>query len=176
MEKGALGTNQTDAGLLFTGGKAAQSIQGPWDVSNITAAGANVDDFDMFVPPGEHGPARIGGFAQGYMVGSPVKGAAFDALGEFFNWFIAPEQSRKHCYDGGTATIDGVPSSNALAVKALSITQHNKVYLIQDEALGTSLANSYFALQQGVLAGSTSPKAAAAKMQDAIGKHLKAHA
>lgn len=172
VEKGALGTNPNDAGLLFTSGKAAQSIQGPWEQTNLTAG--TESEYDMFVPPGEHGPAsRIGGFAQGYMIGAHVKGSALDALGEFFNWFVQAKQSQKYFYDGGTATIDGVPHNNALGMKALHITETTGVYLIQDEALGTSLANSYFAIQQGVLAGSVAPKAAAVKMADAIGKHKK---
>lgn len=169
VEKGALGTNPNDTQLLFTSGKAAQSIQGPWYVSNLNP-GTDAD-YDIFVPPSEHGPAsRIGGFAQGYLVSSHVKGAKFDSLGAFFDWFIQPKQSRKYFYDGGTATVDGVPTNSALAVKALHISETTGGYLIQDEALGQSLINSYYTVQDGVLAGSMSPKTAAIKMANFVHK------
>jgi raffinose/stachyose/melibiose transport system substrate-binding protein len=172
IEKGALGSNPDDTGLLFTSGKAAQSIQGNWEVSSLTPA--QYKDYDMFVPPKQDGgPARLGGFAQGYAVSSHVTGDALDALGAFFNWFIQPAQAHKYLYDGYTATRDGIPAGNELALKAEAITAQNKVYLIMDEALGTELANGYFVQQQGVLAGSVTPAAAAAKMQAAVGQYMK---
>jgi len=172
VEKGALGSNPTDTGLLFTAGKAAQSVQGNWEVGNLTPA--QYKDFDMFVPPKQSGgPARLAGFAQGYAISSHVTGEALDALGAFFNWFIQPAQANKYFYDGQTATLNGVPAGNELALKAEAITARSGVYLVMDEALGTELADDYFVQQQGVLAGSTTPAAAAVKMQDAIGKQTK---
>jgi raffinose/stachyose/melibiose transport system substrate-binding protein len=165
VEKGALGTNPSDTQLLFTGAKAAQSIQGPW-YSGLLLPGTS-QDFDMFVPPAEHGPAtRLGGFAQGWMVGSHVTGSKLDALGEFFNWFIQPQSQRKY-YDvySQTATIGGVPTNlGPLPAKSLEISEKYGAYLIMDEALGSSVIDKYFIVQDGILNGSMTPKQAALKM------------
>jgi raffinose/stachyose/melibiose transport system substrate-binding protein len=174
LEKGYAGVNPNDANVLFTGGKGAQSFQGPWEVANLQAASANLDDFSMFVPPIDTtAKPRLGGFAQGYQIGSHVKGAALDALGGFFNWVVQPANSRKYFYDGGTATVGGVPTGQPLATLAAQIQSTHDAYLIQDEALGTALANSYFSIQSNVCNGSTSPKAAATAMQAAVAKRGK---
>lgn len=172
LEPGALGSNPNDTQLLFTSGKAAQSIQGAWYVGNLTPS--QYADYDQFVPPKQSGgPARIAGFAEGFAVGAHVTGDALEALGAFFNWFIQPAQSLKYFWGGQTATIGGVPPTNALAIKSAHITQTAGVYLVMDEALGSELADSYYTLQQGVLAGSMTPATAAAKMQDFVGKQMK---
>lgn len=163
VEKGALGTNPNDTQLLFTGAKAGQSIQGGW-YSGLLLSGTS-QDFDMFVPPIENGPGRLAGLSGGFMVGSHVTGSKLDALGEFFNWFLQPEQSRKWYYGSGTATIGGVPTNlGPLPIKALDITENSKTYLIMDEALGVSLIDKYYIVQDGILNGSMTPKEAAVKM------------
>lgn len=167
VEKGALGTNPNDTQVLFTGAKAAQSIQGPWYYGNLISGTAQ--DFDMFVPPKENGPARLGGFANGYMIGSHVKGSKLDALGEFFNWFVQPATCRKYFYDSGTATINGVPTNlGSLPLKSADITAHNELYLVMDEALGQSIIDKYYTVQDGILNGSMTPKEAALKMSQFV--------
>jgi ABC-type glycerol-3-phosphate transport system substrate-binding protein len=176
LEKGWLGTNPTDSADLFAAGKAAQNLEGPWMALQIKATGANLDDFDLFAAPGDKGPARLAGFAQQYMIGKQVSGARLDALGEYWNWFVQPAQSKKYFYDGSTATNGGLPTGNSqvdkLGQKSWDVQKYGG-YLIQDEALGTALANVYFSLQQGVGGGTVTPKDAAQHMQAAINKQMK---
>jgi len=177
FEKGFLGTNPNDSGTLFSAGKAAQSFQGGWEAGSLESAGSPLDDFDVFVPPGEHGPARLAGFAVQYLVGKQVTGEKLDQLGAFFNWFIQPAQQKKYFYDSGTATVDGVPpattTAGKLAHKAAAITAAYGGYVIQDEALGTELVDYFYTLQYGVLNGSMTPKEAAAKMAAQVEKDHK---
>ncbi len=176
LEKGWLGTNPTDAQNIFSAGKAAQNLEGPWMTLTLQSNGANLADFDLFAAPGDRGPARLAGFAQQYMIGKQVTGARLDALGEFWNWFIQPAQSKKYFYDGSTATNGGLPTGNSVAdqlgQKSWDVQKYGG-YIIQDEALGTALANTYFSLQQGVGAGTVTPKEAAQRMQAAINKQAK---
>jgi raffinose/stachyose/melibiose transport system substrate-binding protein len=175
LEKGFAGVDPDDATTLFTASKAAQSLQGPWEVSVLQQNKADLDDFSIFVPPIQSGgKPRLAGFAQGFQVGSHLKGESLDALGGFFNWMIQPANTRKYFWNGGTATVDGVPAGVPLATLAAHIQSTHDAYLIQDEALGTSLANSYFSIQSNVCNGSTSPKAAASAMQAAVAKRSKA--
>jgi raffinose/stachyose/melibiose transport system substrate-binding protein len=173
LEKDYVGTDPTAAGLLFTSGRAAQSVQGPWEVGTLQTAGSNLDDFDMFIPVGQTGPIRMAGFARQYQIGSQVSGARLDALGDFFNWFVQPSVSRKYFYDSGTASINGWPTSVPLANKSMQLTLSHKLYLVQDQALGFQVADVFFAQQSSVLSGSTTPKAAAKAIQAAIAKSQK---
>jgi raffinose/stachyose/melibiose transport system substrate-binding protein len=172
LEKGYAGVNPDDANIIFTSAKGAQSFQGPWEVNNLISAKANLDDYSIFVPPIQDGSKpRLAGFANGYQIGSHVRGEALDALGAFFNWVVQPANSRTYFYDGSSATVDGVPTAQPLAVLAAEIQNTHEAYLIQDEALGTGLANSYFSIQSNVCNGSMSPAAAASAMQAAVQKH-----
>lgn len=171
LEKGWLGTDPTDSQDLFNAGKVAQQMQGNWEVSTLTSGGSDLSKYDLFAPPGANGPARLSGFAEQFMVTKQVTGPKLDALGAFFNWFIQPAVTQKYLYNGETATINGVPKGTSpaavLAQKAASMAKYGG-YLIQDEALGTALASSYFSLQASVGAGSMTPKEAAVKMAAAV--------
>jgi len=174
LEKGFLGTSPDDSTLLFTGGKAAQQLQGGWIVAQIKGAGSNPADYDFFVPPGDKGPARMAGFAQQYMVSKKLSGPKLDALGRFFNQFVSIPIQQKYLVDGSTATIGGVPTSGEpLLAKYLNTTIKSKLYTIQDQALSPKLANAYFALQSDVCKGAITPKQAAAKMDAAVKKYKK---
>ena len=168
VEKGWLGSNPNETVALFTAGKCAQQIQGPWGTLNITSAGANLADFDVFAPPGSAGPARLAGFGQQYLISTHVTGARLDALGDFWNWFIQPAQSQKYFYGGSTATNNGLPmgasEADVLAHKIFSFGKYGG-YLIQDEALGTELVDNYFTLQTAVGGDKMTPQDAAAQMQ-----------
>jgi len=168
LERGWLGTNPNDSSDLFVAGKVAQQFQGNWEVQTLTSGGADLAKYDLFVPPGDHGPARLAGFAEQYMVTKHVTGSRLKALGEFFNWWIRPENSQKYFYNGETATIGGLPKGTSrldvLARKAAAMSNYGS-YLIQDEALGTALANQYFTLQAAVGGGKLAPRDAAKQMQ-----------
>lgn len=173
LEKGFLGTNPNDSGLLFTGGKCAQQLQGGWVVAQILAAGGNADDYGFFVPPGEKGPGRMAGFAQQYMVSSKLSGPKLAALGEFFNAFVSKPIQQKYLINGSTATLGvGAPGSPLLA-SYLQTTLNSQLYTIQDQALSTQLANAYFVLQAAVCSGSMTPQTAAKNMAAAVKRYGK---
>jgi raffinose/stachyose/melibiose transport system substrate-binding protein len=171
LEKGWLGTNPNDSSDLFVAGKVAQQLQGNWEPTTLSSGGADLSKYDLFPPPGDHGPARLGGFAEQYMVTKQVSGARLSALGEFFNWWIQPAQSQKYFYNSETATLGGLPTgrsvADVLARKAASMSKYGS-YLIQDEALGTALVDQYFTLQAAVGGGKMTPKEAAKQMQSFV--------
>ena len=169
LEKGWIGTNPNDSVALFTAGKCAQQLQGPWGTLNITSAGANLANFGVFAPPGDKRPARLAGFAQQYLISTHVTGARLDALGDFWNWFIQPAQSQKYFYAGSTATNGGLPAGNTaadvLAHAIFNFAAKYGGYLIMDEALSPQLIDKYFTLQVAVGGDKMTPQDAAAQMQ-----------
>jgi raffinose/stachyose/melibiose transport system substrate-binding protein len=172
LEKGYIGTNANDSTLLFTGGKVAQQLQGSWVTDQIKGGGGSLDDYGLFVPPGDKGPARMAGFAQQYMVSSKLSGPKLDALGEFFNAFVSVPVQSKILNTPSTATIGGFNGTGQpLLASYVKGTQTGKLYTIQDQAFSPALSNAYFAIQAGVGKGDIAPKDAAAQMDAAITKN-----
>ncbi len=168
IEKGFLGTNPNDADSLFQGGKIAMDLTGNWEEGQLTAAGADDADFDVFVAPTDHSPNRVSAFAEQWQISSHLTGAKLEALGEFINWSIQPEQSRKYYFGSTTATIDGVPPENVNSVRILDIGKTHKTFTVMDEKLSQQLMNVYFSLADQVCSGSRTPASAAAQMQKAV--------
>jgi len=85
---------------------------------------------------------------------------------------VSPAIQQKYLINGSTATKNGVPrNGEPLLAQYMATTLGSKLYLIQDQAMSPKLANAYFALQSGVCNGSTTPQAAAAKMDAAVKKY-----
>ncbi len=168
IEKGFLGTNPNDADSLFQSGKIAMDLTGNWEEAQIKTSGASDADFDVFVAPTGQTPSRVSAFAEQWQISSHVTGKKLDALGEFLNWSIQPEQSRKYYFGSTTATIDGVPPGNVNSTRILDIGKTHKTYTVMDEKLSQQLMNVYFSLADQVCSGSRTPASAAAQMQKAV--------
>jgi raffinose/stachyose/melibiose transport system substrate-binding protein len=167
------GINPNDADTTFAGGRAAMDLQLATEEALLQEAGISEADFDLFLAPTDHTPARFSAFVQAFAVNPNLTPAQENAIGDFLNWFIQPAQQRKY-YDfmGITATEGAIdPTKRPLSQKVFNLLANHPAWLVMDQDLGTQAMNIFFSLQLEVARGTTSPAEAAKQLQAAASKY-----
>jgi raffinose/stachyose/melibiose transport system substrate-binding protein len=170
LPNGYMGITPDQSSQLFLQGKAAMTPEGDWYVGIAQAAGLKGDTLGFFVPPSDHKPARMDGFAEQIMISKQSKNA--DAAAEFLNWWVQPATQKKYySVVGSTTTKGGLPSegANPLAVSYDDLISSNDTYTILDQAYSPeAMSSTYFRLQSAVAAGQVTPADAAKQMAEGM--------
>ncbi|MBA3414655.1 MAG: extracellular solute-binding protein [Chloroflexia bacterium] len=164
---GFLAVSPDDARQPFYRGQAAMVFEGDWLESVLKADEQETANFDFFLPPTGHEPLRMSGFPEQVMITRDSQHP--DEAAVFLDWFLQPEFQQKYfqAVGGSTGVLNAFPSEEEfpLSVKWRQIIESNEAYPPTDQAFRKELMDSFFAVQDAIVAGATTPEEGAAQMQ-----------
>ncbi|MFI7614913.1 ABC transporter substrate-binding protein [Nonomuraea terrae] len=168
LPEGALGLDPADVGNWYVQGKVAYDIEGQWtETAAILAAEKDPEDFGVFQLPTDQSPARHSGFVEGYMINA--RSGDKDKAAALLDFLLTPESQK--AMQIGSSTVKGAepdPATTPLAAEWAEKYGDSPFYTIQDQAFPKKEADQYFSIQSDLLQGSTTPVAAAEKMQEIV--------
>lgn len=149
-------------------GKAAMVFEGPWEDSVILAQKQDISNFGFFPFP-TTGKPRLSTFAQGWMIAANTK--APEAALKFVNYITSTAVLTKYVdrLDGPFANVEVPPPANQPNQRAIKALMGSAAgyYLPTDQRFPQQMVNTFFENQDGVVAGTVSPKDAVAAIQAA---------
>jgi raffinose/stachyose/melibiose transport system substrate-binding protein len=164
---GFLAVAPDDARQPFYRGQAAMVFEGDWLESVLHADEQDAANFDFFLPPTGHEPQRMSGFPEQVMITKDSEHPDEAAL--FLDWFLQPEIQQKYfqAIGGSTGVLNAFPSEEEfpLSVKWRQIIETHEAYPPTDQAFRKELMDSFFAVQDAIVAGAMTPEEGAAEMQ-----------
>ena len=162
-----LNVSPSDARLPFYVGEAAMILEGDWMESVIKADEQPVERFDFFLPPTDHKPLRYSAFAEQLMI--PVNSRTADAAEAFIAWVSDPATQRRFpAAFSASATANMHPDCNDWPRSCKwreTISSNRSTYLPTDQEFPKELMDSFFEVQDGIIAGRLTSAAGAALMQ-----------
>jgi raffinose/stachyose/melibiose transport system substrate-binding protein len=164
---GFLAVSPDDARQPFYRGQAAMVFEGDWLEAVLKADEQDTANFDFFIPPTGHEPLRMSGFPEQVMITKDSQHPDEAAL--FLDWFLQPEIQQKYfqAIGGSTGVLNAFPSEEEfpLSVKWRKIIETSEAYPPTDQAFRKELMDSFFAVQDAIVAGAMTPEEGAAEMQ-----------
>ena len=162
-----LNVSPNDSRMPVYLGEAAMMPEGDWMEAVIKTDEQPVSRFDFFLPPTDHEPLRYSAFAEQLMI--PANARHADATEAFVAWTSLPEtQAQFPEAFVGSATAATKPDCadwpRTCKWRAL-IGSSRRTYLPTDQEFPKELMDSFFEVQDGVIAGNLSPAAGASLMQ-----------
>ncbi len=166
---GFLAVAPDDARQPFYRGQAAMVFEGDWLESVLHADEQDTTNIDFFLPPTGHEPLRMSGFPEQVMITKDSQHP--DEAAVFLDWFLTPEIQQKYfqAIGGSTGVLNAFPSEEEfpLSVKWREIIETSEAYPPTDQAFRKELMDQFFAVQDAIVAGATTPEEGAAQMQAA---------
>lgn len=157
-----------DARIPVYAGKAAMIIEGGWLEGALKANDQDFAKYDFFLPPTDHQPKRYPAFPEQWMI--PVASKNPDIAAKFIDFITAPAtQTSIRGPFAGTATVGvkGDCKVTPFDCKWVDVLGSDRqTYILTDQAYTKELADSFFEVQDGVVAGRMTPADAAKLMQD----------
>jgi raffinose/stachyose/melibiose transport system substrate-binding protein len=174
---GFLSVSPDDARQPWYRGEAAMVFEGDWLEGVLKGDEQDTANFDFFIPPTGHDPLRMSGFPEQVMItrdsGNP------DAAAAFLDWFLQPEIQQKYfqALGGSTGVLNAFPSEEEfpLSVKWRQIIETSDAYPPTDQAFRKELMDAFFAVQDAIVAGATTPEDGAKEMQARAEEWLAEH-
>ncbi|MDP9363049.1 MAG: extracellular solute-binding protein [Chloroflexota bacterium] len=164
---GFLSVSPDDARQPFYRGEAAMVFEGDWLESVLKSDEQEMANFDFFLPPTGHEPLRMSGFPEQVMISRDSRHP--NEAAQFLDWFLRPEIQQKYfqAIGGSTGVLNAFPSESEWprSVKWRQIIETTPAYPPTDQAFRKELMDSFFAVQDGIVAGQYSPAEGAAQMQ-----------
>ncbi len=162
-----LNVSPDDARFAIYQGKAAMILEGPWFEPAITDAGVDPSVYSFFLPPTDHAPDRYSAFPEQWMIAAGSKNPA--AAAKFLDYITNAETIKAHPDAfGASATIGITPDCAKLPItcQIVDITQSDRpAYPPTDQAFEKELMDTFFEVQDGIVAGKLTPADCAALMQ-----------
>lgn len=150
-------------------GNAAMIPEGPWFEGTLIADEQH-GPYDFFIPPTDHTPLRYSAFIEQFMI--PKASRHPDEAALFLDFVSAPETLRKYPLVFSTpATIGVTPDPEELPMSykfQVTFETARATYTITDQALEKELMDTFFAIQDGIIAGRYTPEEGAREMQAAV--------
>ena len=165
---GFLSLAPDDARLPWYRGDAAMVFEGDWMEAAIKTDEQDIANFDFFLAPTGHIPLRFSAFPEQIMVAAASPHP--DKAAVFLNWYIQPDVQRRYftLLEGPTATRGVLPDARQWPklYKWRQVLGQNNVYWPTDQVFVNQLMDSWFQVQDGVVAGRISPQAAAKQLDE----------
>ena len=162
-----LNVSPDDARMPVFQGNAAMIIEGGWMEDVLKANEQDLALYDFFLPPTDHEPQRYPAFPEQWMITSASKNP--DDAAKFIDFITARETQEKFPDPfAGTATIGIKPdcATSPHDCKWVEILGSDReTYGLSDQAYTKELADIFFEVQDGVIAGRYAPEDAAKTMQ-----------
>lgn len=164
---GFLSVSPDDARQPWYRGEAAMVFEGDWLEGVLKGDEQDTANFDFFIPPTDRDPVRISGFPEQVMITKDSRNP--DAAATFLDWFLQPDIQKKYfqAIGGSTGVLNAFPSEEEfpLSVKWRKIIETSEAYPPTDQAFRKELMDAYFAVQDAIVAGATTPADGATEMQ-----------
>lgn len=149
-------------------GQAAMVLEGPWFEPALQVAEQDLSLYGFFVPPTNHEPSRYSAFPEQWMIAEGSKNK--EAAATFID-FITQASTQEKFPDAfaGSATIGVKPDCAKLALtcQIVDIVQSDRpTYPPTDQAFVKELMDSFFEVQDGIIAGRLTPEAGAKLFQE----------
>lgn len=162
-----LNVSPNDARIPMYLGDAAMMLEGGWMERVLKGAEQDLGMYDFFLPPTNQEPKRYPAFPEQWMITSASKNPEVAAR---FIDFITSADTQKQFLDtfSGTATAGVKPdcTTNPHDCKWADILSSDvETYGLTDQAYTKELADDFFEVQDGVVAGQYTPEEAGAEMQ-----------
>ncbi len=167
-----LTTSPDDSRLPIFDGSAALVNEGIWWEGVLRDNEMPSDQFDFFVPPTDHSPLRFSAFYEQIMIPSNAKNQ--DRAAEFIDWYsskatIEMNEESKALIGGFPANKDVKPdcATRPLTCKWIdTLATAEGTYPPTDQAFYKELMDSFFEIQDKVVAGQLTPQEAAKLFQE----------
>ena len=168
VPEGALGLDPADIEPAYVQGKTAYTLDTASDETAFIQP-AKVDEagFGVFALPTDQKPLRHSGWVEGLMVNAKSPNA--DLAAAFVDFFVSVSSQNE--MQNTSSAVNGAgadPAKFPLSAEWAKGPGQDPFYTIQDQAFPKLQADGYFAIQSEVLQGTTTPEAAAKKMQDTV--------
>src|SRR5690606_21298713 len=151
-------------------GQAAMIPEGPWFETTLIVDEMHGPHWDFFMPPTDHEPLRYSSFIEQFMI--PVAARHPEEAALFLDFITSPETLRKYPLIFTTpATIGVTPDPDVLPFShkfQVIYETSEATYTITDQALEKELMDTFFAIQDGIIAGRYMPEEGAREMQAAV--------
>lgn len=157
-----------DARIPVYQGQAAMIVEGPWFEPALVENEQDVSKYGFFIPPTDHEPSRYSAFPEQWMIASGSKHK--EAAATFID-FITKLETQQQFPDafGASATVGLTPDCTKwpLSCQITEIVQSDRpAYPPTDQAFEKELMDSFFEVQDGIVAGKLSPADGAKLMQE----------
>jgi raffinose/stachyose/melibiose transport system substrate-binding protein len=163
-----LNVDPSDARMPWYQGAAAMVFEGDWMEGVIKGDEQDHTNYSFFLPPTEHDPLRYSAFPEQIMIAAASERA--DAAAEFINWWISPETQSTYFLElgGSSATANVFPDEAewpSLYKWRQTLESSKATYPPTDQSFEVELYESFFEVQDLVIAGQLSPTEGAKEMQ-----------
>jgi raffinose/stachyose/melibiose transport system substrate-binding protein len=156
-----------DSRISVYQGQAAMILEGPWFEPALVQNEQDVSQYGFFLPPTDHEPSRYSAFPEQFMIASGSKHK--EAAATFID-FITKLDTQQQFPDafGASATVGLQPDCAKwpLSCQITEIVQSDRpAYPPTDQAFEKELMDSFFEVQDGIVAGKLTPAEGAKLMQ-----------
>lgn len=157
-----------DSRFAIYQGSAAMILEGPWFEPAITDAGVDPSVYGFFLPPTDHAPDRYSAFPEQWMISAGSQHQ--EAAATFIDFITRADTIKAHpAAFGASATIGVTPDCAVLPItcQIVEIVQSDRpAYPPTDQAFEKELMDSFFEVQDGIVAGKLTPADGARLMQE----------
>jgi raffinose/stachyose/melibiose transport system substrate-binding protein len=163
-----LNISPSDARMPVYLGSAAMIIEG--DNFEIVARGDGMtsENLDFFLGPTGHEPRRFHGYPEQWMI--PTGSRNPDAAAAFIDWITQPEVQKNHTQAFSSTAVIGVEPDCSTWPMGCQwrqlISADAKTFPPTDQAFTKELMDSFFEIQDGIIAGRFTPEQGAAMMDE----------
>jgi raffinose/stachyose/melibiose transport system substrate-binding protein len=143
-------------------------MEGAWFEQTLATDQQDASNYDFFIPPTDHSPDRYSAFPEQWMISQGSKNP--DAAATFVDYITSLDVQKAHpdAFQG-SPLIGLTPdcSKTPLTCKVVAVVQSDRpAYPPTDQAFVKELMDSFFEVQDGIVAGKLSPADGAKLMQD----------
>jgi raffinose/stachyose/melibiose transport system substrate-binding protein len=151
-------------------GQAAMVLEGPWMEPAITQAEQDPANYGFFLPPTDHSPDRYSAFPEQWMISAGSKHP--DQAAVFIDYLSSLDVQKAH-----TGAFQGSPligmtpdcTKTPITCQIVATVQSDRpAYPPTDQAFVKELMDSFFAVQDGIIAGKLTPADGAKQFQDKV--------
>lgn len=178
IASGFLTVAPDEAHLPFYRGDAAMVFEGDWlEAQMVRDDEQDIRKYDFFLPPTDREPRRFSAFAEFFVVSDPAPGLA--RIEAFFDWYLSPAVQERALKQLSWASRRAVPV-DAVAQPRMArwrnVLAAHETYRPTDQMFPKELMDSWWAIQDGVVAGQVSPADAARAVEGVMTAYRKRRA
>jgi len=151
-------------------GQAAMVLEGPWMEPAIVQAEQDPANFGFFLPPTDHAPDRYSAFPEQWMISAGSKHP--DQAAMFIDYIASLDTQKAHPEAFQGSPLIGMKpdcTKTPITCQIVDIVQSDRpAYPPTDQAFVKELMDSFFAVQDGIIAGKLTPADGAKQFQEQV--------
>lgn len=151
-------------------GNALMILEGQWHEGTLKDDDQDAANWDFFLPPTDHEPLRYSAFTEIWMISEGAKNP--DLAAKFIDFISQPETVNKYPKAFNSSAVIGFQPNcdeTPFECRWADILQGDtKTYWPTDGVFLKELADAFFEVQDGIIAGKFTPEEGAATMQERV--------